>query len=57
MSINDERINKCVDSIQNLFEKYKYNDYMLQRISNRITNYLPNELEYDLKKQEYIFNK
>ena len=57
MNINDERINKCIESIQNLFQKYKENDYMLQRISNRIINYLPNELEYDLKKHKKNINR
>ena len=57
MNINDERINKCVESIQNLFQKYKENDYMLHRISNRIINYLPNELEYDLKKHKKNINR
>lgn len=57
MNINDENINKCMESIQHLFQKYKGNEYMLQRISTRIINYLPNELEYDFKKHEQNINR
>jgi len=57
MNINDERVNKCLESIQSLIQKYKDNDYMLQRISNRIINYLPNELEYDFEKHKKNINR
>jgi len=50
--INDCIIDKCKDSISILYEKYKDNDYMLQRLHNHVVNYLPNTLYYELKNHE-----
>ena len=44
--------NNCVDSITELFTKYKNNDYMIQRIHNHIVNYLPNTLNNEYKNYE-----
>jgi len=42
----------CNNTIENLFEKYANNEYMLQRIHTHIVNYLPNSLENELKAHE-----
>ena len=39
-------------SIEKLFEKYKDNEYMLQRINNHISFILPNTLENECKNYE-----
>ena len=38
-------MNECIQSITGLYDKYKDNEYMLQRIENHIVNYLPKTLE------------
>ena len=38
-------MNECIQSITGLYEKYKDNEYMLQRIENHIVTYLPKTLE------------
>ena len=43
---------KCFSTIQELCEKYKDDQYMLQRLNTRVVNYLSNELIYDNKKHE-----
>ena len=43
---------KCFNTIGELFQKYDGNNYAYQRIIARIVNYLPNEIENDLKKHE-----
>ena len=45
MNIKDNN-EKCINTINELFDKYKNNTYMLQRINNHIVNYLPNTLEH-----------
>jgi hypothetical protein len=42
----------CLSSIDKLFEKYKDNEYMLQRIYNHVSLYLPNTLENESKNYE-----
>ena len=42
----------CISIINKLYEKYKNDDYMLQRIYNHIHIYLPNTLENDYKNHE-----
>lgn len=42
----------CITTITSLLEKYKDNEYMIQRIKNHIINYLPNTLENELKQYE-----
>ena len=38
--------------VEKLYEKYKDNDYMLQRIYNHVNVYLPNTLENESKNHE-----
>jgi hypothetical protein len=42
----------CISSIESLFEKYKDNEYMLQRVYNHTLLYLPNTLENEYKNYE-----
>jgi hypothetical protein len=42
----------CSNTILELINKYKNNEYMLQRINNHIINYLPNTLDNELKNYE-----
>ena len=51
MNIKDNN-EKCINTINELFDKYKNNTYMLQRINNHIVNYLPNTLEHELSNYE-----
>ena len=59
MSINNNNNNdndnlkpNCFKTINDLFEKYQDNDYMLQRIHSHIVNYLPNTLTHECKNNE-----
>jgi hypothetical protein len=47
-----EKKNECLSIIEGLFEKYKDNEYMLQRIYNHVSLYLPNTLENESKNYE-----
>lgn len=47
-----EKIDKCLSTVTNLFEKYKDEPYMLHRIYNHIFLYLPNTLENEHKVYE-----
>jgi len=49
---NANSLNMCVETINFLFEKYKDNEYMLNRIVTHIENYLPNSLENELVNYE-----
>jgi len=40
----EESKQKCIDSIHELFETYKSNEYILQRIQNHVVKYLPKTL-------------
>ena len=42
----------CLSIIEKLYEKYKDNEYMLQRIHNHVNVYLPNTLENECKNRE-----
>ena len=42
----------CYHSLDQLFEKYKDNDYIQQRIYNHVVIYLPNTLENECKNYE-----
>ena len=44
---------KCFATITELFEKYGDDKYISQRILTRVVNYLPNDIENDLKKHEH----
>ena len=52
-----DNVSKCVQTVQELFEKYKDNDYMIQRLMNHITAYLPNTLESELINYEKRVNR
>jgi len=52
MSQTPELLLKCSNAITELFDKYKENEYMLQRIHTHIVNYLPNTLDNELKNHE-----
>ena len=54
---NEELKNKCFQSIIELLDKYKNDEYMLQRIHNHIINYLPNTLEYEKNAHEKRKNR
>ena len=42
----------CTSVVERLFEKYKDNDYMIQRIYNHVYLHLPNTLENESKNNE-----
>jgi hypothetical protein len=42
----------CSDTVKYLIDKYKDNEYMIQRIYNHIVTYLPNTLENELKNHD-----
>jgi len=48
----DKINNECYDNIKALFDKYKNNTYMLQRLSYHLTNILPSTLENEYKNFE-----
>jgi hypothetical protein len=50
-------IAKCTQTVEQLFEKYKDNEYMLQRLVNHVTAYLPNTLESELVNYEKRVNR
>jgi hypothetical protein len=56
MTDNETKI-RCYDTIKDLIEKYKDNEYMTQRIFNHIVNYLPNTLENEFKNHEKRVNR
>jgi len=43
---------KCSETLKEMFDKYKDNEYMTQRIYNHIVNYLPNTLDNEMKLHE-----
>lgn len=45
-------VDKCFSTIVKLFDKYKTDDYMLQRLNNHINLYLSNTLENEYKNHE-----
>lgn len=45
-------MDKCSGVINELIEKYKDNEYILNRLQNHVANYLPNTLENELKIRE-----
>ena len=48
---------KCISLIEDLFQKYKDDEYMTQRLNTRILNYLTNELASDERKHERQTNR
>jgi hypothetical protein len=42
----------CYNTIKDLLDKYKDNEYMMQRIYNHIVTYLPNTLDCEFKNHE-----
>lgn len=49
--------NDCYSSVEKLFDKYKDNEYMLNRIYNHVTAYLPNTLDNESKNHERRKNR
>ena len=52
MSNQDEMLNIYIKNIEELFDKYKDNEYMTNRLAYHITNVLPNTLENEYKNHE-----
>lgn len=50
--MTEPKRNNCLTTVEKLYEKYKDNDYMLQRIYNHVHVYLPNTLENEAKNHE-----
>jgi hypothetical protein len=48
---------KCILLIEDLFQKYKDDEYMTQRLNTRILNYLTNELAGDERRHERQTNR
>jgi hypothetical protein len=48
---------KSVETIDNLLNKYKDNDYMIQRVFNHVINYLPKTLDNECKNYEKRQNR
>lgn len=48
---------KCISLIEELFQKYKEDEYMTQRLNTRILNYLTNELASDERRHERNTNR
>jgi hypothetical protein len=48
---------KCNEILKNLLDKYKDNEYMIQRIFNHIVNYLPSTLDNEFKNHEKRVNR
>ena len=44
--------NDCLSTVEKLYERYKDNEYMLQRIYNHVHVYLPNTLQNESKNHE-----
>jgi hypothetical protein len=57
MTDNDNIESKCYQTITDLIQKYKDNEYMMQRINNHIVTYLPNTLDVELKNHEKRINR
>lgn len=53
--MNDKKMH-CFSSVDKLYEMYKDNDYMLQRIYNHVVLHLPNTLETESKNHEKRIN-
>lgn len=47
-----DKRDECVSTIDKLLEKYKDNEYILQRLRNHIALYLPNTLDNECKNHE-----
>jgi hypothetical protein len=50
--MSENKRNDCLSTVVKLYEKYKDNEYMLQRIYNHVHLYLPNTLENESKNHE-----
>jgi hypothetical protein len=48
----DEKRSECYESLNKLFEKYKDNSYIQQRIYNHVVMYLPNTIDDEFKNYE-----
>ena len=50
--MTEPKHNDCLSTVEKLYERYKDNEYMLQRIYNHVHVYLPNTLENESKNHE-----
>ena len=50
--MSEEKRDECVCTIDKLLDKYKDNEYILQRLRNHVALYLPNTLENECKNYE-----
>jgi hypothetical protein len=50
--MSEPKRNDCISIVDKLYERYKDNEYMLQRIYNHVHIYLPNTLENEAKNHE-----
>ena len=57
MDSSNNTLVSSIETIQNLIEKYKDNEYMIQRIYNHIVLYLPNTLENESKNRDKRVNR
>jgi len=57
MTDNELIESECIDTIKELIEKYKYSEYMIQRIKTYITINFKNVLENDYKNYEERINR
>jgi len=54
--MSQQKCSESLSKVEKLYEKYKDNEYMLQRIYNHINIYLPNTLENEEKNHEKRYN-
>jgi len=50
--MTEPKRNDCLSTVEKLYEKYKDNEYILQRIYNHVHVYLPSTLETESKNRE-----
>lgn len=50
--MSEPKRSDCLTTVEKLYERYKDNEYMLQRIYNHVYVYLPNTLENEAKNHE-----
>jgi hypothetical protein len=50
--VAEPKRNDCLSTVEKLYERYKDNEYMLQRIYNHVHVYLPNTLAHEEKNHE-----
>jgi hypothetical protein len=48
---------ECINTIKTILEKYKNNEYILQRLRNHVVTCLPNTIENELKAHDERVNR